>query len=71
MPKHARIQKEPTCPSCGLETYWDEDHQPVAWRHVESESRWCTTDHGPVYPVSYNLFDRQAFRAGWEGKFNE
>lgn len=30
------------CPRCGKDVFWDTEHLPSAWRHVENDSRWCT-----------------------------
>lgn len=59
MAKHRRHQ-ENACPTCGLATKWSEDYADDAWRHVESDSRWCTTDDAPVYPL--NCGDRFRFK---------
>lgn len=48
--KHAKPQ-DPACPSCGLQIFWDTEHMPHAWRHVETVSRWCTTDNGPIFSL--------------------
>jgi len=31
----------PDCPVCGEQITWDSDHDPHAWRHVRTITRWC------------------------------
>lgn len=40
--------KAETCPGCGLPVRFDTEHEPNAWRHTDTLSRWCTTDGDPV-----------------------
>jgi len=48
--KHRKHQ-DPACPTCGLEVFYDTEHRPHAWRHKETDSRWCTTDNGPLFSL--------------------
>jgi len=38
-------QRRP-CPDCRQATVWDEVHHPNAWRHVDTDSRWCSPQPG-------------------------
>lgn len=45
------------CPECGKPIKWDTDHDPHAWRHLETISRWCSN---PVrYPAGATDPDRR------------
>lgn len=44
-------QPKSACPECGHEVHWDTEHQPVAWRHVEWDSRWCQPAEGTTIPL--------------------
>lgn len=38
------------CKRCGKKIEWDTEHDPHAYRHVESVSRWCEDLNGMATP---------------------
>lgn len=49
------------CPECKRPVKWDTEHLPYAWRHVDSESRWCEPSGGKTelpYPKGATDPDR-------------